>query len=221
MLGFRAALHLLRGEWPGAEADARSALELGEQPGVSLCPALVALGRLQARRGDADAGATLDEAWRVAVATREPQRLEPTAAGRAEHRWLDDDLPGADAAARPAYELAVERGDAWGRAELAYWLWRAGAPAPPCADDPEPYARAIAGDWRGAAAAWAALGCPYERADALSDADDESAQLEALAAFDELGAVRAASRLRRRLRAAGVRRIPRGRGRPRARDPPD
>jgi DNA-binding CsgD family transcriptional regulator len=104
----------------------------------------------------------------------------------------------------------AERGDAWSRGELAFWLWRAGAPVAPHPDDPEPYARAIAGDWRGAAAVWAALGFPYEHADALSEADDEAARIEALAAFDRFGAARSAAHLRRRLRAAGVRRIPRG-----------
>jgi DNA-binding NarL/FixJ family response regulator len=44
----------------------------------------------------------------------------------------------------------------------------------------------------------------------LSEADDEEARLEALATLDRLGAVRSASHLRRRLRADGVRRIPRG-----------
>jgi DNA-binding CsgD family transcriptional regulator/tetratricopeptide (TPR) repeat protein len=210
LLGARANLRLLRGEWPAAEADARSALELGEQPGVSACPALVALGRLQARRGEPDAGATLDEAWRRAVATDELQRLAPAAAARAEHAWLDGDLAATAAAARPAYEIATAHDDAWSRGELAHWLWRAGAPVRPHAGDPEPYARSMAGDWRGAAAAWAALGFPYERADALGDADDAAARLEALATFDEYGAARAASHLRRRLRAAGVRRIPRG-----------
>jgi DNA-binding CsgD family transcriptional regulator/tetratricopeptide (TPR) repeat protein len=210
LLGARANLRLLRGDWRAAEADARSALELGEQPGVSLCPALVALGRLQARRGEPDAGATLDEAWRRAVATEELQRLAPTAAARAEHAWLDGDLARSAAAARPAYELAIAHDDAWSRGELAYRLWRAGAPVRPHAGDPEPYARSMAGDWRGAAAAWSALGFPYESADALSDADDDAARLEALARFDEHGAARAASHLRRRLRATGVRRIPRG-----------
>jgi DNA-binding CsgD family transcriptional regulator len=129
---------------------------------------------------------------------------------RAEHDWLDSDLAGAAAAARGAYELAAEREDPWARGELAYWLWRAGEPVATHEPLAEPYARAIAGDWRGAAAAWEALGFPYERAEALADADDESARVEALTAYDALGAVRAASHLRRRLRADGVRRIPRG-----------
>jgi DNA-binding NarL/FixJ family response regulator len=75
---------------------------------------------------------------------------------------------------------------------------------------PPPYALSLAGDWRGAAEAWSALGFPYESADALSDARNEAARIEALAVFDSFGAARAAAHLRRRLRADGVRRIPRG-----------
>jgi DNA-binding CsgD family transcriptional regulator len=210
LLGARAGLRLLTGAWGEAEADARAALELGEQPGVSVCPALIVLGRMQARRGEPEAAATLAETKRVATATGELQRLAPVAASLAEHAWLEGDLDRAAAAAGEVYELAAARGDPWARGELAYWLWRAGAPAPVRDDDPAPYVRAIAGDWRGAAAAWEALGFPYERADALADADDEAAQVDALDVFDDLGAARAGARLRRRMRAAGVRRIPRG-----------
>jgi DNA-binding CsgD family transcriptional regulator/tetratricopeptide (TPR) repeat protein len=210
MLGARACLRLLLGDWPAAERDARSSLDLGEQAGVSLCPALVALGRLRARRGEPEAGDTLDEAWRTAVAAGELQRLAPAAASRAEHAWLSGDLPGTAAAAGAAYDLAVERGDRWAVGELAFWLWRAGALTEAPAEAAEPYARAIAGDARGAAAAWSALGFAYEAADALSDSDDDAARLEALAVLDRFGAVRAAAHLRRRLRHAGMRRIPRG-----------
>ncbi len=210
LLGVRANLLLLRGDWEAAERDARGSIALGDQRGISLCPALIALGKLQARRGDAEAGATLDDAWRRAVASQELQRLAPAAAARAEHAWLEGDLEATAAAVRACFELAVDRGDAWARAELSWWLWRAGEPVAGHPDDPEPYARAIAGDWRGAAAAWATLGFPYERAQALSDADEEEPRLAALATLDEFGAARAATHLRRRLRADGVRRIPRG-----------
>ncbi|HET6549370.1 MAG TPA: AAA family ATPase, partial [Solirubrobacter sp.] len=68
MLGVRANLRLLLGRWDAAERDAGDAIAMGEQPGISLCPALRARGRLQARRGAPEAGETLDEAWRRAVA---------------------------------------------------------------------------------------------------------------------------------------------------------
>ncbi|HET8949007.1 MAG TPA: AAA family ATPase, partial [Solirubrobacteraceae bacterium] len=210
LLGVRAHLRFFRGDWDRAEADANASMAFGEDRGVSLCPALIVLGRLRARRGDPSAGETLADAWRRAVATGELQRLGPAAAARAEHAWLEGDLVAVAEIARPAYELASERGDSWARAELAYWLWRAGSPVPPAEDDPEPYALAMAGDWAGAAAAWERIGFPYDQAEALSDAGDEAARLDALTRYEALGAPRSAAHLRRRLRADGVKRIPRG-----------
>ena len=60
-----------------------------------------------------------------------------------------------------------------------------------------------------AADGWQALGQPYELAIALS-AGDEPAQHQALDLFDRLGAVPAATRLRRQMRSVGARAIPRG-----------
>ena len=210
LLGVRANLRLLHGAWPASEGDARASLQLGEQFGVSLCPALVALGQLQSRRGDPEAGATLEEAWRRAVKTGELQRLAPAAAARAEHAWLTGDLERTAAIAAETHALAVARGDVWAHGQLAFWLWRADALAEPPHGAPTPHARSIAGDWRGAAAQWDALGFPYEAADARSEGDDEAALLDALATFDRLGAAAPARRLRRRLRADGMRRVPRG-----------
>jgi DNA-binding NarL/FixJ family response regulator len=67
----------------------------------------------------------------------------------------------------------------------------------------------VAGDWRGAAAAWERLGCPYEQARALGDGD-EAAQRAALVLFDRLGARPDVERLRHRLRDVGARHVPRG-----------
>lgn len=67
----------------------------------------------------------------------------------------------------------------------------------------------MAGDWRAAADAWERIGCPYEQALALMDGD-EDAQRAALALFERLGAEPAAEIVRRRLKAGGARRIPRG-----------
>ncbi len=73
----------------------------------------------------------------------------------------------------------------------------------------EPHALLLRGHWREAAAAWAAIGGPYEQALALSEGDD-AARVEALALLDDLGAAPAADALRRRLRSDGVRGVPRG-----------
>jgi len=68
----------------------------------------------------------------------------------------------------------------------------------------------IQGDWRGAAAEYERLGCPYQAALACYEGDDPEAMLAALEALDKLEARPAAARLRRRLSELGVRAIPRG-----------
>jgi DNA-binding NarL/FixJ family response regulator len=72
-----------------------------------------------------------------------------------------------------------------------------------------PFREHCEGRWEPAAAAWRALGRPYEEALALYGGD-EAAQRQALEIFDRLGAAPAAARLRRQLRAAGSRAVPRG-----------
>jgi DNA-binding CsgD family transcriptional regulator len=171
--------------------------------------ALVALGRLRTRRGDPGAAAALDEALALALRTRTLQRLGPVRAARAEAAWMADDRPRARAEARAAWDLAVHHRHPWHTGELGLWRRRAGDRTRLPAFAAPAFARQVAGDWRRAAARWERLGCPYERARALAEGD-EPAQLAALEIFDRLGARPDLERLRRRMRALGVRRIPRG-----------
>lgn len=211
LLGHRAALHLQLGRWSMAEADARASIAFGSEAGVSLCPALTTLGRLQARCGDPRAEATLGHAWRLALPSGELQRLAPAAVARAELAWLAGDPARMLAVTEEAFRLARALPDPWALGELTWWRTRAEA------DDDvaavavaAPYALSLGGDPAGAAAAWAAMGWTYAAADAACDGDDEAALMQALATFDALGATLPAQRLRRRLRASGMLRIPRG-----------
>jgi DNA-binding CsgD family transcriptional regulator len=67
----------------------------------------------------------------------------------------------------------------------------------------------MAGRWAEAAELWRQLGCPFERALALADGD-ENARREAFAVLTSHGAAASLNALRERLRAAGVRGVPRG-----------
>jgi DNA-binding CsgD family transcriptional regulator len=94
------------------------------------------------------------------------------------------------------------------KGELALWLWRAdgfGEHTTIPSDIALPFAFEVAGDWQRAADAWKALGCPYEHANALASSGFEQQQFEALAILEQLGATAAASALRKRMRAQGVR----------------
>jgi DNA-binding CsgD family transcriptional regulator len=211
MQGMRARLRLDRGDWAGAEHDARAALAELEprRQGPRAVDALVVLGLLQARRGDPDANGTLEEAAARALPTGELQWIALVAAARAEHAWLHGALDRTATEAATGFELAVRARHPWFAGELACWLWRADALAELPAVAAEPYRLLLAGDWRRSAHAWQALGCPYEQAQTLALGDEEAC-LQALALLDGLGATHAAQRLRRQLRRRGNLRVPRG-----------
>jgi ATP/maltotriose-dependent transcriptional regulator MalT len=78
----------------------------------------------------------------------------------------------------------------------------------------------ITGEWRKAAEQWERIGCPFERALALSEGD-EPAQIQALAIFENLGAAPAADRLRKHLQEQGVTNLPLESRSPKLEDPDD
>jgi DNA-binding CsgD family transcriptional regulator len=200
-------LHL--GHWDDAREHALDVVQQSAHPTTSRVMALVALGRLQARCGETQAARTLDEALELARSSGTLQRVAPVRCARAEAAWLRGDLAAAAAEARAALAQAEQHAHPWFAGELAVWLRRAGVVEPPPVMCAEPHALLLQGRWREAADSWAALGAPFERALALADGD-AAARLEALALLDGLGAQAAADRLRRTLRAAGLRGVPRG-----------
>jgi DNA-binding CsgD family transcriptional regulator len=208
MQAYRSEARLWMGEWEGAGRDADAIVRCAASSPIIKIPALVTLGRLRARRGDPDMNTPLADAYRYAVPTGEMQRLSPALAGLAEAAWIHA-LPVTDILPALAAAYALPVGDIWDRAELAFWLWRNGHPVD-TRDLPEPYSLQIEGDWEGAARSWEALGCSYAQAQALADSEEEAPLRQALDIFERLGASPLAAMVRRKLRASGVRGVPRG-----------
>lgn len=209
MVSWLALTRLYQGRWTEATDAAGSVLRAQSASVISRIMALVALGRVRARRGDPEVATVLDEALCLAVQTETLQRLAPVRAARAEAAWLAGDRPRTGEEARAAFDLAVRHGHQWHIGELASWLWRAGelAESPPGAA--APYALQIQGGWAAAAVEWEALGCPYEAAIALIDGD-EAAVRRARESFERLGARPAEAIAAQRLRKLGAQGIPRG-----------
>jgi DNA-binding CsgD family transcriptional regulator/tetratricopeptide (TPR) repeat protein len=220
LLGCRARLELELGHWN--EAADSAALVLGDPRSAQLARtwALVTLGLLRTRRGDTEASAPLEEAHAMVRQTFELDRIAQVDAARAEAAWLAGKQDTMAQITDAALALALDRRDSWAVGELTYWRWRAGVqdelPAELMA---EPYRRSIAGEWARAAECWRQIGCQYETALALADADDETALQQAFEQLQALGARPAAAIVARRLRERGVRGIPRG-PRPRTRENP-
>jgi DNA-binding CsgD family transcriptional regulator len=211
LLTIRAAALLAQGDWAGASEAISRVLGAPEisPPITPNIPALIVLGTLRARRGDPGVKEVLDEAREFALSCGEMQHIAPVAAARAEWRWLHGDTETERVEAQAALRLAQETERPWYWGEVAIWLWRMGALHEAPDGTPTPFLLEIAGKWREAAATWEALGCPYEQALALMSGD-AAAQQAALAIFQRLGARLAAEIVRKRLRTAGVRGLPRG-----------
>ena len=199
-----------QGQWDEATIYTDQVLAPGTEgrSSISLVTALGALGRVRARRGDPGAGDALHRALALGEGD-EMQHLWPPLAGLAELAWLNgrsEDIPGI---LDDIYARALDADSRWARGEVGFWMWKSGAVEGPPDRAAEPFALQMRGDWEGAAAAWRAIGCPYEEAMALADGD-EAAMLAGLEIFDRLGARPVGLRVRSDLRARGVASIPRG-----------
>jgi len=205
-----ALTRLYRCDWDEAAAMTGRTLGASSSSAITRIMALAALGRLRVRRGDPEAWPPLDEALELALRTGTLQRLAPVRAARAEAAWFEGDLDRVRDEATVAYELAARARHPWFVGELAYWRSQAGDLGELPAFAAEPFALQVRGRHRDAAAAWEALGCPFEVARALAESTDERDVRQAVDAFTRLGARVAAERARERLRKLGATGIPRG-----------
>lgn len=199
-----------QGHWEEAgDLATQAPLERPGLPPFIATVGMTVLGRLRARRGDPGASQVLDRAWDAAVAMGDPWRLWWAAAARGEAALLAGHPEAVPELVADTFDHVVAAGHPWAIGELALLLARAGALDRELPAVARPYAAHLEGDVATAADEWARLGSSYEQADALSDGVPDQ-QRTALQIFDDLGAAAAAEALRRRMRAAGVRGIPRG-----------
>ena len=209
LIAVRAEIALDQGRWDDAADSARLVLA-GHGVGLATGFALVVVGRLRARRGDSSTSAALDKAQALAKPSGELSRIGRVAAAQAEAAWLEGRPADVAAATDVTFELAQRREVPWFIGELAYWRWRAGIKEDVPRGAPELCRLELAGDWRRAAAMWAELGCPYEAALALADADDHDTVRRGLEQLQQLGAKPAAAIVAQRLRKRGAHGLPRG-----------
>ena len=203
-LAYRSRLELDEGSWTDAAELAEAVL--GERF-ISTFPrhgCAGHVGLVRARRGDPDVWPVLDEARALSEPTGELIRIAPVAAARAEVAWLAGHPDAVAAETDAAFRLALERRGARAIGELASLRKRAGLDDEVPDGVPEPYSLQLEGDHVGAAASLGALGCQYEAALALAQADDEEPLRQAHDVLQRLGAP--AGGRDRRAAPAGARR---------------
>lgn len=202
---YRARSRLDRGRWDEALATARrrDSSRATLTPDSRTIEGLVAL-----RRGVPDGAHRLQQAWAEIQDVPESARHGSIRVAQIEGGWLRGDHAEVTRGLHAARDTPAVGRFARTAAELAVWGLRHGLElaAPPGA--PEPVKRELAGDWRGAIAAWHELKAPYEAALAALPGDERAARA-AVAALHELGAS-AAARAFARHRAATGANAPRG-----------
>lgn len=207
----RALMLILRGEMVEAEALLDDLVSgEGSDPGAIRSTARALLGRIYTRRGDPRAEEVVEEAWRLAKATNEHQKIAVAGITKLEHAWLQRDDDGLRVLAADLLRLAEGSQHLRLRAEALRYLIRIGDPAAGCDDCPAGYREALSGNFRRAAEIWHEAGQPYEYALELVESTDPSVAFEGLRILDRLGATRTADLVRLRLRARGFQSVPRG-----------
>jgi DNA-binding CsgD family transcriptional regulator/tetratricopeptide (TPR) repeat protein len=214
VLGDRSQVHLALSDWNRATDDAQAVLAHPRCPPVDRIPALAALARIRARRGDPDVEAALDEALAIARPTGEVLRLWPVVASRLEAAWLHQTQPDKRAQevvlAQRVIQMAQHVRNRWALGEVAFWTQMLGVDVPVDAEAAEPFRLALKGEYIDAANAFAGYGLEYDRAVMLTLSGEEPAMRAGFEALRDLGARATAERLLRELRARGTARIPRG-----------
>ena len=206
---WQARIAFEQGRWDEAMTVSELVGEGGQgRAAISPVTALGARGRVHVRRGEPEAQARLRQALVMGEGC-ELQHLWPPLCGLAELAWWEGRIDEIPTILDWAYVEALQSDSPWARGEVGFWMWKAGAIEGPPDRAADPFALHMRGAFLEAATAWERLGCPYEQALALAEADRPS-QLRALAIFDALGARPGAAWLRARLRQDGLGPVPRG-----------
>jgi ATP/maltotriose-dependent transcriptional regulator MalT len=209
MQAWLARLYFETGEWNQAGELAQNVLNTYGLSVVSRIPAQTTLGWLRLRRGDPEALKLLREVQSLANETGELQRIGPVSVAFLEAAWLTGDTGKYFSIGKAGYDLALQSDNSWIKGQLAYYLKLCNKLPEIPANIAEPYLMQLKGDWKSAAAIWEKIGCPYEKALALSEGDLK-AQFAALEILKELGANPLLEKLQKKMRKQGIKNIPKG-----------
>lgn len=206
MRGTRARLHLERGSWEAALADADAVL-VTQTVHMMRHDSLVTRARVLMRRGHPEAEEAVADAVAVGAEIGEYLRIVLSASVALEWRWLMGRSLAEELVPRAA-EAVRERGDAWGAAELGFWQLRTGEP--PATPLAAPIQEDVDGDIDGAITAWRDAGGHLQALILEALSGDEGLIRESFGRLAALDATATLAALRRDLHATGITNLPRG-----------
>jgi ATP/maltotriose-dependent transcriptional regulator MalT len=209
MLSWKARLLLDTGRWAEASATAEQLVRSETQASIVKILALVVIGTIRMRRGEADALPLLLEARTKAFEAMELQRILGALTALLEYEWITGQPVLEKAAIEYAIGVISQGGTLRESSEFDYWLWKVRKAQIPWHEVNDRYRADHPAMAIETAAAWQQLGCPYEQALFLFEGD-EDAKREAIAIVHRLGATSVYEKMKLGMRSEGIRSIPRG-----------
>jgi ATP/maltotriose-dependent transcriptional regulator MalT len=209
MLACKARLAMETGDWEQACRIAGTLVSNDTQTSVVKIGALAVAARIRMRRGDTGVLPLLTEAKEKAFDTMELQRIIPVLVAFFEYEWIMGKAFVEQEAIDRAISMIGHMGSKYRNSEFAFWLEKARGQKVALREHWEGYRYDNPATAAKATALWQHLGCPYEHALILFEGD-EADKIKALQAIRNMGANAVHEKLKKEMRASGIRSIPRG-----------
>lgn len=209
MLACKVKMMMEKGEWEGAEAISTKQLSAPSHPAIARLTALTVRATIALRRGNENAKQLLLEAKDIAFLLHEHQRIIPIVIACLEYEWVHGTSVLTEYEIASVVNLIKSVDNIWLNSEADFWLKKVRAIHVTLREKYEPYDLLQKGKVAAAAQLWKKIGCPYEAAITLSSGDADQ-RVESLHILQTLGANAIHQKLSSEMRAAGIRKIPRG-----------
>jgi DNA-binding CsgD family transcriptional regulator len=209
MLSEKARLNFETGNWKEAFHIADNLIKNEERIPLAKINALMVVTRIKTRRGDGDILPLLLEAKAIALEAMELQSIIPAIVSSLEYEWITAKNILEKKVLDDVINMVYEMGNIYTNSEFAYWLAKTGKQVIQLREIYEGYDMSNLAKAHKAAALWKQLCCPYEEALALFEGNETDKKL-AIEVMHNLGADAVYEKMKFKMRASGIKSIPRG-----------
>jgi len=208
-LSLKARMLLDTGNWKEASSIVETLLANPDQLGTVKISALHILTAIKIRKGDPDGLTLLQEAMAFAFKTKEHQRIIPLMISFLMYEWLCGKKVIAEEDLFVCLDLVKKTESIVLNSEFDFWLKKVKDQKTGLSELYEPYKHLKNGEINSAASFWEKKLCPFEKAIALFEGNEEDKK-NALLIFQQLGADAVSEKVKMDMRAGGIKKIPRG-----------
>ncbi|HET9433793.1 MAG TPA: response regulator transcription factor, partial [Chitinophagaceae bacterium] len=209
MLSFKARLNLETGNWKEAYSLAEDVLKNANHPAAVIINALVVVASINLRTGTGEILPFLLEAESKAFENMEMQRIIPALVALLEYEWLTGEILLKKEVLDRTVSMLDQSINSIENNEFAFWLLKARKQRLPLDDVYEGFDASSVSKAQKAARLWEQAGNPYAQALTLFQGNDDDKR-KAITIVKKLGASTVYEKMKYEMRAAGIKKIPRG-----------